>query len=303
MAEEGIEKASPAGLKEELLQKHMAVMTAEESLREGLKAELLEKHMAAVITAEEALPEGLKAELMPKHVAVIMDGNRRWARERGMAVEVGHREGRRVMAELARLSSLWGIKVLSVFAFSTENWTRPREELEALMSLYEEVVTTYGEEDFERHNSGYNARVSFMGDRSKLPESLVEKMNIAEEKTKANKGLHIIIGLNYSGRYDIMQATRSIVSKVKDGILQIEDINEKLISEEMETNCAEFPVPDLLIRTSGEQRISNFMLWQLAYTELYFAEKKFPEFEEEDYVEALISFQKRDRRFGGMKYK
>ncbi|KAG8387489.1 hypothetical protein BUALT_Bualt02G0026500 [Buddleja alternifolia] len=248
---------------------------------------------------EEALPEGLEVELMPKHVAVIMDGNRRWARERGMPPVHGHREAKRVVIELTSLSSKWGIKVLSLFAFSTENWSRAQEELEGLMGLFEEVVATFDEGDFER----YNVRVTFIGDKSsRLPEPLLEKMKLAEERTKANKGLHLVIGLNYSGRYDIMQATRSIAGKAKDGILRIEDINEKLIDDELLTNCTEFSTPDLLIRTSGEQRISNFMLWQLAYTELYFPIKKFPDFEEQDYVEALISFQKRDRRFGGKKY-
>ncbi|KAK4492268.1 hypothetical protein RD792_003071 [Penstemon davidsonii] len=226
---------------------------------------------------QEVLPEGLKVELMPKHLAVILDGNRRWAKEKGLAVELGHKEGKRVMMELALLSSKWGIKVLSLFAFSTENWTRPK------------VIK-------------YNVRLSFIGDRSKLPESLIELINSAEERTRSNKGLHVIVALNYSGRFDIMQATKSIASKVKDGILQMEDINETLFDEQLQTNCTKFPVPDLLIRTSGEQRISNFMLWQLAYTELFFSKKNFPDFEEQDFVEALVSFQQRDRRFGGNAY-
>ncbi|KAL3850298.1 hypothetical protein ACJIZ3_012180 [Penstemon smallii] len=253
--------------------------------------------MAKESSIEEVLPEGLKVELMPKHVAVILDGNRRWAKEKGLAVELGHKEGKRVMMELAFLSSKWGIKVLSLFAFSTENWTRPKEEVDLLMSLFEDAVGAYTD-DFVR----YNVRLSFMGDRSKLPESLIELINSGEERTKSNKGLHVIVALNYSGRFDIMQATKSIASKVKDGILQMEDINETLFDEQLQTNCTKFPVPDLLIRTSGEQRISNFMLWQLAYTELFFSQKNFPDFQEQDFVEALVSFQQRDRRFGGKTY-
>ncbi|KAK4482708.1 hypothetical protein RD792_009875 [Penstemon davidsonii] len=236
-----------------------------------------------------SLPKGLEAELMPKHVALIADGNRRWAKERGLSVELGHRAGKYALMELAHLSSIWGINVLSVFLFSTENWTRPKEEVSFLMNLLEELI------DFDM----CNMRISCIGDRSKLPESLSQVMNSVEEKTKCNKGLHLIFALNYSGRYDIIQATKTIARKVEDGIIKNEDINESLFEKELFTNCSKFSAPDLVIRTSGEQRISNFMLWQLAYSELIFSHKKFPEFEEQDYVDALISFQKRDRRFGG----
>ncbi|XP_051113477.1 (2Z,6Z)-farnesyl diphosphate synthase CPT6, chloroplastic-like isoform X2 [Andrographis paniculata] len=234
---------------------------------------------------------------MPKHVAVILDGNRRWAKARGFPVELGHVEGKRVMMEIAFLSCKWDVKVLSLFCFSTENWSRPQEEVDNLMTLLEEVVQTYLVDFFS-----YNIRISVMGDRAKLPESLIKVINMAEENTKGNKGLHILIAINYSGQYDIVKATKNIVLKVKSGIVEIEDINKSLIEEELETSCAKYPIPDLLIRTSGEQRISNFMLWQMAYTELVFSKKMFPEFEEQDYVEALLSFQKRDRRFGGKKY-
>ncbi|XP_022862406.1 dimethylallylcistransferase, chloroplastic-like, partial [Olea europaea var. sylvestris] len=144
-----------------------------------------------------------------------------------------------------------------------------------------------------------NVRISVIGDKSKLPKSLQESIATAEDTTRGNTGLHLMMALNYSGRYDIMKASRSIASKVKDGFLQVEDINETLFQNELETKCVEFPNPDLLIRTSGEQRINNFFLWQLAYSEVYFPEKKFPDFEEKDFIGALSSFQKRNRRYGG----
>ncbi|CAI9774561.1 unnamed protein product [Fraxinus pennsylvanica] len=242
----------------------------------------------------EALPEGLKPELMPKHVAIILDGNRRWAKEKGLSAELGHLSGGRVIMNIAFLCNKWGVDVLSIFAFSTENWTRPKEEVDFLMGLFEEVVQTYMDEV-----TRYNVKISAIGDKSKLPEPLQELVATAEEKTRGNTGLHLLVALNYSGRYDIMQATKSIAGKVKDGIFQVEDINEILFEKELKTNCAEYPNPDLLIRTSGEQRISNFYLWQLAYTEIFFLKKKFPDFNEEDLIEALSSFQKRERRYGG----
>ncbi|CAA2982754.1 dehydrodolichyl diphosphate synthase 2-like [Olea europaea subsp. europaea] len=246
------------------------------------------------VQIQEALPEGLKPELMPKHIAIIMDGHRRWANERGLTMQLGHTTGGRVIKERVFLCCKWGIEGLSVFAFSTENWGRPKDEVDFLMNLFEEEIRTDLEE-FTRKN----VRISVIGDKSKLPKSLQESIATAEDTTRGNIGLHLMMALNYSGRYDIMKASRSIASKVKDGFLQVEDINETLFQNELETKCVEFPNPDLLIRTSGEQRISNFFLWQLAYSEVYFPEKKFPDFEEKDFIEALSSFQKRNRRYGG----
>ncbi|XP_022855662.1 dehydrodolichyl diphosphate synthase 2-like [Olea europaea var. sylvestris] len=242
------------------------------------------------VQIQEALSEGLKPELMPKHVAIIMDGHRRWANERGLTMQLGHTTGGRVIKEKVFLCCKWGIEVLSVFAFSTENWGRPKEEVDFLMNLFEEEIRTDLEE-FTRKN----VRISVIGDKSKLPKSLQESIATAEDTTRGNTGLRLMMALNYSGRYDIMKASRSIASKVKDGFLQVEDINETLFQNELETKCVDFPNPNLLIRTSGEQRISNFFLWQLAYSE----EKKFPDFKEKDFIEALSSFQKRKRRYGG----
>ncbi|KAK4396731.1 Dehydrodolichyl diphosphate synthase 2 [Sesamum angolense] len=242
-------------------------------------------------TIGKGLPEVLSAQLMPKHVAFIADGNRRWANERGLPAELGHCAGKRALVELTFLSRKWGIKVVSIFAFSTENWKRPKEDVSSMMCLFQEL------QDFDR----YGTRISCIGDRSRLPECLREVINSLEEKTKCNNGLHLIFAINYSGRFDILQATRRIAGKVRDGKLvgHEDEIDENVMDEELQTNCAEFPCPDLVIRTSGEQRLSNFMLWQLAYSELFFSHKNFPDFKEQDYVEALVWFQRRNRRFGG----
>ncbi|CAK9164216.1 unnamed protein product [Ilex paraguariensis] len=246
---------------------------------------------------EVELPAGLRRELMPNHVAVIMDGNRRWALERGLPVEQGHRAGGQAMTELTRLCSKWGVKVLTVFAFSTENWIRPKEEVDFLMMLFEEVTKTFSEE-----GARLNFRLSVIGDKSKLPKSLNQILARAEQALKANSGLHAVIALNYSGRYDILQVCQKVANHVKDGLIQPEDITQSMFEEQLETTGTKYPNPDLLIRTSGEHRISNFMLWQLAYTELYFVEKMFPDFGETDLIEALSSFQQRQRRYGGYKY-
>ncbi|CAN4101039.1 unnamed protein product [Withania somnifera] len=243
-----------------------------------------------------ALPEGLKRELALKHVAVIMDGHRRWAREKGLTVDQGHRAGQVKMEVLIRLCSKWGIKVLTFFAFSTENWTRPKEEVDFLMKLCLDLATS--QEKFDEWKR-YDIRVSFIGDKSILFKPLRDALTLLEEKTKSNSGLHVMVALNYSGRHDILQATKNIACKVKNRLVEVENIDQKLFEQELETHCAQFPEPDLLIRTSGELRVSNFMLWQLAYTELYFANKLFPDMDEADFIQALMSFQPRRRRYGG----
>ncbi|CAA2981334.1 dehydrodolichyl diphosphate synthase 2-like [Olea europaea subsp. europaea] len=253
-----------------------------------------ELSLVKAVQIQETLPRGLKPELLPNHIAIILDGNRRWANEKGFKELLpNHRNGGRVIKEIVFLCCKWRIKVVSIFAF----WFDPNaifEQVDALMCLFEEVM----QNDLEEF-MGYNVQISFIGDKSKLPKSLQELIATVENSTRGNMGLHLMIAINYGGRYDVMQASRSIASKVKDGSLQVEDINETLFEKELETNCAEFPNPDLLIRTSGEQRISNFYLWQLANTEVFFSVKKLLDFEEEDFIEALISFQKRERRYGG----
>ncbi|XP_061347218.1 dehydrodolichyl diphosphate synthase 2 [Gastrolobium bilobum] len=231
---------------------------------------------------------------MPKHVAVIMDGNGRWAKLRGMPPSAGHEAGVQSLRKLLRLCCSWGIKVLTVFAFSTDNWVRPKIEVDFLLSLFERTINSQVEV-FKREG----IRISVIGDSSKLPKSLKRMILNAEEMTKDNSRLQLIVALSYSGKYDVVQACKSVAKKVKDGLVQLEDINENIFEQELETNCTQFPNPDLLIRTSGELRVSNFLLWQLAYTELVFNGKHWPDFGKDEFVEALSSFQKRQRRFGG----
>ncbi|KAL2484823.1 Dehydrodolichyl diphosphate synthase 2 [Abeliophyllum distichum] len=241
-----------------------------------------------------SLPEGLLRELMPTHVAVIMDGNRRWARMRGLPIWSGYEAGVRALRRLVELCCKWEIRVLTVFAFLSNNWFRPKVETDFLMGLFER-----GLRDELENFTKAGIRISVIGDSAKLPKPLQVLITDALEVTKNNSRLHLIVAVNYSGQKDIVQACQSISLKVKDGVVKPEDINEFLIEDELETNCTDFPCPDLLIRTSGELRISNFLLWQLAYTELYFAHTHWPDFGEDEFLEALSSFQQRQRRYGG----
>ncbi|KAL9275587.1 Cis-prenyltransferase 4, chloroplastic-like protein [Drosera capensis] len=240
------------------------------------------------------LPAGLRRERMPRHVAVIMDGNVRWARKRGQVAAAGHEAGARALREMVESCARFGIRVLSVFAFSYDNWIRPKVEVDFLMRLFEKEIQAQME-TFMREG----IRILVIGDFSKLSPSLRGFIAQAEETTKDNNRLQLIIALSYSGKYDIIQACKSIAQKAKAEIIEPEDIDETLIEQELETKCSEFPYPDLLIRTSGELRVSNFLLWQLAYTEMFFVSGLWPDFREEDFIEALRSYQLRDRRFGG----
>ncbi|XP_057439926.1 dehydrodolichyl diphosphate synthase 2-like isoform X2 [Lotus japonicus] len=242
------------------------------------------------VAEEEPMPPELRLELMPKHVAVIMDGNGRWAKMRGLPPWEGHEAGVRSLKRLVRLCRSWGVKVLTVFAFSTDNWV----EVDFLMRLFERTINSEVEA-FMRAG----IRISVIGDSSKLPKSLKRMITSAEESTKDNSELQLIVAVSYSGKYDVVQACRSVAKRVKDGHVDLEDIDENMIEQELETNCTEFPNPDLLIRTSGELRVSNFLLWQLAYTELFFNRELWPDFGKEEFVEALNSFQQRQRRYGG----
>ncbi|XP_022730673.1 dehydrodolichyl diphosphate synthase 2-like [Durio zibethinus] len=246
------------------------------------------------VEEEEPLPEGLRSDLIPRHVAVIMDGNGRWARQRGLPTSAGHEAGVKSLRELVELCCRWGIQVLTVFAFSSENWVRPKVEVDFLLSLFERALKSELE-SFSRAG----IRISVIGDSSKLPTSLQNMINEVEEETKENSRLQLIVAVSYSGKYDVVQACRSIAKKAKDGQIQLEDIDEGLIEQELETNCTEFPNPDLFIRTSGELRVSNFLLWQLAYTELFFAQELWPDFGKDEFVDALTSYQQRQRRYGG----
>lgn len=231
---------------------------------------------------------------MPLHVAVIMDGNVRWAQQRGLPGSAGHEAGVRSLREMVELCGKWGIKVLTVFAFSYDNWVRPRVEVDFLMSLFERGIKSEIDNFIRK-----GIKISVIGDGSKLPKSLQKMIAEAEEITKDFTNFQLIVALGYSGKYDIIQACKNIAHKVKDGAVEVEEIDEGMIEQELETNCTEYPYPDLLIRTSGELRVSNFLLWQLAYTELFFARALWPDFGEEEFVEALRSFQQRNRRYGG----
>ncbi|KAF8010617.1 hypothetical protein BT93_J1303 [Corymbia citriodora subsp. variegata] len=239
------------------------------------------------------LPAGLRRDAMPRHVAVIMDGNARWARRRGLPTAAGHEAGVRSLRELIGLCCEWGIGVLTVFAFSSDNWVRPKAEIELLMGLFERVIKMELEK-FMREG----VKICLIGDSLKLPKSLQKLFADAEEMTRSNSRFQLIVAVSYSGKHDIVQACKTIARKVKDGHLELEDISERMIEQELETSCSEFPCPDLLIRTSGELRLSNFMLWQLAYAELFFAPALWPDFGKAELIEALLSYQQRQRRYG-----
>ncbi|MCL7045835.1 hypothetical protein MKW94_017685 [Papaver nudicaule] len=229
-------------------------------------------------SSENELPAGLIREQIPKHVAVIMDGNRRWAKKKGLPPMFGHDAMIPRLIEVVVLCCKWGIKVLTVYAFSTENWSRPQVEVDFLMELFERMLQEH-EEIFMRNE----VRVSIIGNPVKLPISLQNQITKTTETTIRNSKLHLLLAINYGGKDDILQAY----------------INESLFDEELETGITELPYPDLFIRTSGELRLSNFLAWQLAYTELYFTESLWPDFGEREFIMALQSFQRRQRRFGG----
>ncbi|XP_060176772.1 cis-prenyltransferase 4, chloroplastic-like [Lycium barbarum] len=250
--------------------------------------------ISKIDSEEVSLPPELNKELMPKHVAVIMDGNRRWARMKGLPVALGYEAGIRSLRKLVELCCKWGINALTVFAFSAENWSRPKVEVDYLMGLFERGLTNELEE-FARAG----IRMSIIGDSSKLPKSLQDLIDKAAKTTEGNSRLHLVLAVNYSGQYDVVQACQTIGQKVKDGIIEPQDINSLLVEQELQTNCIDFPCPDLLIRTSGELRLSNFLLWQLAYSELFFSLSQWPDFGEAEFLEALCSFQQRQRRYGG----
>ncbi|ONK76808.1 uncharacterized protein A4U43_C02F50 [Asparagus officinalis] len=260
---------------------------------------LCSAHSAAEADQDELspsspLPSGLQRELLPKHVAVIMDGNSRWAASRGLPASAGHEVGYRSLKDIVTLSCRWGIRALTVFAFSSENWQRPKTEIDFLMMLFENVL-----KENITHFLREGIRICIIGDLLKLPRSLQKLAQEVEESTKNNSQFDLIVAISYSGRSDIVQACQSIGEKIKQGLLEPTEITESLIAQELETNrITNFNYPDLLIRTSGELRLSNFLLWQSAYTELYFTKVHWPDFREADYIEALSSFQMRQRRFG-----
>ncbi len=239
------------------------------------------------------LKEQIDMDRIPKHIAIIMDGNGRWAKERHLPRTAGHREGVERVTEIVEAAYNLNIQYLSLYAFSTENWKRPKEEVGALMKL----LISYIKRELDKIHKN-NIRIQTMGDIYKLPKSVVEQVERAIEKTKNNTGMVLNIGLNYGGRDEIIRAVKNILADVKKGKLKEEDINTDVFSKYLYTS--ELPDPDLLIRPSGELRLSNFMLYQVAYTEFYFPEIYWPDFKPKYLYEAIIEYQKRHRRFGGI---
>ena len=231
-------------------------------------------------------------ELMPQHIAIIMDGNRRWAKEKGMDTRFGHKAGAETLEKIAAFGNEIGLKYLTVYAFSTENWKRTKEEIGALMLLLQKYL-----DKFLNKESLRNIRIRVLGDIESLDKGLRESIKKLVEKSKNNTGLTLNIAFNYGGRAELAKATKQISNMVKNNEINVEDINEELISNNLYTKGE--PEPDLLIRTGGELRISNFLLWQLAYTEFLFIEKYWPDFDKEDLLEAISTFERRNRKFGG----
>ncbi len=234
----------------------------------------------------------MEERILPKHIAIIMDGNRRWAKERNLEVWQGHKQGAETLKKIAKYANKVGIKYLTVYAFSTENWKRTKEEVGALMMLLQKYVA-----DFLNDKELENIKINVLGDISKLDSSLQSSINKALERTKDYTGLTLNVAFNYGGRDEITKAVQKIATKIQNKEINIEDINEELISNNLYT--AGQPDPDLLIRPGGEKRISNYLLWQLAYTEFLFLDKYWPDFSEQDLDEAIELFGKRNRKFGG----
>ena len=246
----------------------------------------IKKGRKAIVTIEN-----IDKELMPKHIAIIMDGNRRWAKEKGLDTKLGHKAGAETLEKIASYANKIGLKYLTVYAFSTENWKRTKEEVGALMIL----LKTYLDK-FLNKESLRNIKIRVLGDIENIDKSLKESIEKIVEKSKNNTGLTLNIAFNYGGRAEIVRAAKNISEKVSQKELSIENINEELVANNLYTNGE--PDPDLLIRPGGELRISNFLLWQLAYTEFLFIDKYWPDFSEQDLLEAIKKFENRNRKFG-----
>ena len=242
----------------------------------------------------QQLPPDVDPHRLPSHVAVIMDGNGRWAKNKGRPRIMGHQKGVDTLKNLLYCCRDWGVPALTAYAFSTENWGRPLEEVDFLMTLFERVLRRELKEMMAE-----NVRIRFVGNLGKLPSSLQEEIAKAMQDTEANTGIQFTVATNYGGREEIVQACRAIASKVEQGYIQATDVNEELFEEHLYTYGLHHP--DLLIRTSGEMRISNFLLWQMAYAEIYVTKTLWPDFDRSEFHQALIAYQKRNRRFGKVK--
>lgn len=236
----------------------------------------------------------INLEKVPTHIAIIMDGNGRWAKKRFLPRTAGHKAGVETIREVVKECSRLNIKYLTLYAFSTENWKRPKIEIDTLMNL---LVTYLKNEIRELHKN--NVKITTIGDISKLPEMCINELDRARELTKYNTGVTLNLALNYGSRFDITNAVLDIVKDCKSDKINIDSINEDTIKNYLSTKST--PDPDLLIRTSGEQRLSNFLLWELAYSEFYFTDIHWPDFNRQELQKAIYVYQNRDRRFGGLK--
>ena len=235
--------------------------------------------------------ENIDKENLPKHIAIIMDGNRRWAKDRGLTTREGHKAGAQALEDISKFCNKIGIKYLTVYAFSTENWKRAEDEVKALMMLLQNYL-----DEYSKRADTENIKVKILGDITALSEGMQKSIKRCMERTKDNTGVTFNIALNYGGRDELIKAIKQISAKVKNQEIDIEEISEKLVSDNLYTKGQ--PDPDLLIRTSGELRLSNFLPWQLVYSEFLFLDKNWPDFEEEDLDKAIIEYQKRTRKFG-----
>lgn len=231
---------------------------------------------------------------IPSHVAIIMDGNGRWAKSRGMSRTQGHLEGVKRVEEIIKAARDMGIKFLTIYAFSTENWSRPQDEVSMIMRTF---ILVLGQKARELAKKG--VRIKFIGRRQGMPQEVLKAMDEAAQITMASTVMTLNIAFNYGARSELVDAIQSIAAGVSEGKIKVNDIDEKMISSHLYTQGQ--PDPDLLIRTSGEERISNFLLWQLSYSELYFTDKCWPEFNEGELLKALADYAQRDRRWGGVK--
>lgn len=234
----------------------------------------------------------MRTSNLPAHVAIIMDGNRRWAKQRGLDIKVGHKEGAKTLEKIVRYAKKVGIKYITVYAFSTENWKRSEDEVGALMLLLQAYLDSYA-----KRADTEGIKVKVLGDISALPKGMQSTIGKLEERTKDNTDINFNIALNYGGRDEIVKAVRKIAEKVKEDEIKIEDINEEIISNNLYTSG--MPDPDVVVRTSGEMRTSNFLPWQIVYSEFIFVEKNWPDFNEEDLDKVIEIYQKRNRKFGG----
>lgn len=229
---------------------------------------------------------------LPTHIAIIMDGNRRWAKNNKLDVRLGHKKGAETLENIVRYANKIGIKYLTVYAFSTENWKRSKEEVGALMLLLQNYL-----DDFAKRADTENIKINMLGSRENLSKGLLKSIDKAIDKTKDNTGITFNVAFNYGGRNEILAAVKKIAENVKNDKIHIDDITEELITENLYTK--NMPDPDLLIRTSGEIRTSNFLPWQIVYSEFYFTEKLWPDFNENDLDEAIEEYNRRNRKYGG----